>query len=29
MTVPYSTPIEQAMLPAADELEAAVRALAS
>ena len=29
VTVPYSTPIEQAMLPAADELEAAVRALAA
>ena len=27
VTVPYSTPIEQAMLPAAGELEAAVRAL--
>ena len=29
VTVPYSTPIEQAMLPAAGELEAAVRALAA
>ena len=29
VTVPYSTPIEHAMLPAADELEAAVRALAA
>ena len=29
VTVPYSTPIEQAMLPAAGEVEAAVRALAA
>ena len=29
VTVPYSTPIEHAMLPAAGELEAAVRALAA
>ena len=28
VTVPYSTPIEQAMLPAAHELEAAIRAIA-
>ena len=29
VTVPYSTPIEHAMLPAAEELETAVRALAA